>query len=373
MIASAEVLVARARDRTGLSDLGTDGWQAGLEHLLESVERDVDDVDAAARIESLVVDRLVLRLRIEAWYAVHGSEVVRGVEGPLVIFGLPRTGTTALHYLLAMDPQLRYPRSWEIKDPVPPAGVASDADDPRRPREQPSPDIRHIATVDGPAEDWPVHALVFDHAELALPVPSHSRWWRGSDHGALFQYHERVLRMLHTGRPPERWLLKMPAYLFLLPEAAAHYPDARFVMTHRDPVTALASTCSTVAHSRRERTPSWAPDEQFGSLLLEHWADGMHRCMRAREAISEDRFVDVAQHELETDPVATAERVYDFAGLTLPADARAAMVEWAAGNQRGSRGEHRYQPEEYGLTAARITEAFAPYLEEFGAYCSAGR
>ena len=373
MIASADVLVARARDRTGLSDLGADGWLAGLEHLLESVERDVDDEDAVARIESLVVDRLVLRLGIEAWYAVHGSEVVREVEGPLVIFGLPRTGTTALHYLLAIDPQFRYPRSWEIKDPVPPRVATSDEDDPRRPRDQPAPDIRHISTVDGPAEDWPVHALAFDHAELSLPVPSHSRWWRSSDHRSLFPYHERVLRLLHTGRPPERWLLKMPAYLFLLPEVAAHYPDARFVMTHRDPVTALASTCSTVAHSRRERTPSWSPDEHFGSFLLEHWADGMRRCMGAREAIGDDRFIDVAQHQLELAPVATAERVYDFVGLALRPAARAAMFDWTAGNRRGSRGEHRYEPEEYGLTAARITEAFEPYLQQFGACCSVDR
>jgi hypothetical protein len=371
VIASADVLIERARDRAELIDLGADGWQTGLEHLLESVDRDVDDAEAVVRIESLVVDRLVLRLRIEAWYAHHGSEVTSDVEGPMVILGLPRTGTTALHYLLAVDPQFRCPRSWEIKDPVPPADGASAHDDPRRPREQPAPDVRHIATVDGPAEDWPIHALAFDHAELTLPVPSHSRWWRDSDHRALFPYHERVLRLLHTVRPPERWLLKMPAYLFLLPELAAHYPAARFLMTHRDPVTALASTCSTVAHSRRERTPSWSPDEQFGSSLLEHWADGMRQCMHARAVLGEARFIDVAQHELEVDPVATAERAYPFAGLTLPIDARAAMVDWAAGNQRGARGEHRYQPEEYGLTAERITEAFGPYLEQFGSYCSA--
>jgi hypothetical protein len=372
MIAPTDVLVARVRDRTGLSDLGADGWQTGLEHLVESVEHDVPDEDAVTRIESLVEDRLVTRLRIEAWYAQHGVDTAHGVDGPLVILGLPRTGTTALHYLLAVDPQFRYPRSWEIRDPVPPADVTTEQDDPRRPREQPAPDIRHIATVDGPAEDWPIHALAFDHAELTLPVPSHSRWWRDSDHGALFPYHERVLRLLHTGRPPHRWLLKMPAYLFLLPEMAAHYPDARFVITHRDPVVAVASTCSTVAHSRRERTPSWSPDGQFGALLLEHWADGMQRCMRAREALGEDPFIDVAQHELETDPVATAERVYDFAGLALADDVRAAMVGWSAGNQRGARGEHPYEPEEYGLTAARITEAFEPYLTQYGSCCRTG-
>ena len=262
----ADVLVERARTSADLSDLGPTGWQTGLDHLLTAVERDVRDREAVTRIEALIVDRLVTRLRVEAWYAEHGTEADHRVEGPLVVFGLPRTGTTALHYLLSVDPQFRYLRSWEVNDPVPPPNIMTEASDPRRPREDLSPDVRHIAGVDGPAEDWPIHALAFDHAELTLPVPSHSRWWRDASHDSLFPYHERILRLLHSHRPPEAWLLKMPAYLFLLPELAAHYPDARFVMTHRDPVTVMASTCSTIAAARRKRTPTWSPDTEFGRV-----------------------------------------------------------------------------------------------------------
>jgi len=68
--------------------------------------------------------------------------------------------------------------------------------------------VRHITAVDGPAEDFPIHALAFDHAELTLPVPSHSRWWRTANHDSVFPYHERVLRLLHSHRPPTAWLLK---------------------------------------------------------------------------------------------------------------------------------------------------------------------
>jgi hypothetical protein len=157
----------------------------------------------------------------------------------------------------------------------------------------------------------------------------------------------------------------MPAYLFLLPELVAHYPQARLVMTHRDPVPAIASTCSTVADARRKRTPSWSPGPEFGPLLLEHWADGMRRALEAREALGSARFVDVAQHELESDPIGIAERVYDVAQLTLSGEQRSAMSEWAANNRRGSRGIHRYSPEDYGLTAADINDAFAPYLQRF--------
>jgi hypothetical protein len=368
-VVTADVLVERARASAGLSDLGPTGWQTGLDHLLASVARDVRDGEAEARIEALIVDRLVTRLRVEAWYAEHGAEAQHRVQSPLVVIGLPRTGTTALHYLLALDSRFRYLRSWELKDPVPPPDIATEATDPRRPRDGPSPNVRHIADIDGPAEDFPIHALAFDHAELTLPVPSHSRWWRTASHDSLFRYHERILRLLHSHRPPEAWLLKMPSYLFLLPEFIAHYPDARFVMTHRDPVPAMASTCSTVAAARRKRTPTWSPDADFGPGLLEHWAEGMRSGLAARDALGDERFIDVAQHELEADALGTAERIYDFAGLTLDDDVRVAMAKWAAANQRGSRGAHRYTAEEYGLDPAEINDSFAPYLERYGVLC----
>ena len=366
---SADVLVERARASAALSDFGPTGWQAGLDHLLASVERDVSDGEAVARIEALVVERLVTRLRVEAWYAEHGAEAEHHVQGPLVVFGLPRTGTTALHYLLSVDPQFRYLRSWELRDPVPPPDIATEEDDPRRPHGDPSPDVRHIAHLDGPAEDWPIHALAFDHAELTLPVPSHTRWWRTARHESLFPYHERILRLLHSHRPPEVWLLKLPAYLFLVSELAAHYPDARFVMTHREPVAAMASTCSTVAAARRKRTPTWSPDAEFGPGLLEHWSEGMRRGMAARDALGEGHVIDVAQRELESDPIGIAQRVYDFANLRLADDVRAEMAQWAGRNQRGSRGEHRYAAEEWGLAPSEIKESFAPYLDRYGALC----
>jgi hypothetical protein len=369
VIATTDSLLARASERTGLEDFGAGAWRVGLDHLLASVDRDVRDDAAVERIEALVVDRLVTRLRIEAWMTEHPTEVAQPLEGLVVIIGLPRTATTALHHLLAVDDRFRYLRAWELKDPVPPPDRATEHDDPRRPSAPPAVDVRHIATVDGPAEDWPIHALAFDHAELTLPVPSHTRWWREQGHAALMPYHERVLRLLHARRPPRRWLLKMPAYLFLLEQAARHHPEATFVMTHRDPAAAIASTCSTVAEARRQRTPTWSPEPEFGPFLLDHWADGMERALAAREALGEDRFVDVAQRELEADPLRVAERVYDRIGLPLDGEPRAAMAAWAGENRRGARGEHRYRAEEYGLRPDEIRAAFGTYLDRYGDRC----
>jgi hypothetical protein len=369
MVASCGVLVDRARTQAGLTDLGTGMWRLGLERLLEAVAHEVHDAAAVVRIEHLLTQRLVQRLRVQDWYAQYAALAKTAVEGPLIICGLPRTATTALHHLLAVDQQFRYLRSWEVNDPVPPPVADREHEDPRRPTKRPGEDVRHIVAVDGPSEDWPIHALAFDHAELTLPVPSYSRWWRTREHVDLFDFHDRFLRLLQSHRPPHRWLLKMPAYIFLIEDVAAHYPDACFAMTHRDPVTVMASTCSVVAESRRKRVPMWVPEPSFGHMLLEHWACGMECAMSARDALGDDRFVDVAQHELETDPVGTAARVYGLVGLRLSGDVADAMVQWGERNRRGSRGAHAYSLDEFGLRASEVTDAFGPYLDRYGHLC----
>jgi hypothetical protein len=374
VVASSAALLDRAVEIAGSSEFGVDRWQQGLEELLVAVEADCDsDPDAVERIESIVVERLVQRLRVEAWYGAHGQEAGAPVVGPLVITGLPRTGTTAVHHILSLDQRFRFLRSWEVLDPVPPPTTETEHVDPRRPVASPGADVRHIATVDGPAEDWPIHAMAFDHGELVLPVPSYTAWWRQRRHDTAFPYHERVLRLLHAHRPPHHWLLKMPSYLFMLEEMAAHYPDARFVMTHRDPLAVMASTCSTVAASRRQRVPSWVQGGDFGAGLLHHWADGVRQALAARARIGEHRFLDVGQHEVEADAVAIAARALDLAGMELDVATADAIATWAATNRRGSRGEHRYALEDYGLGPDEVLDAFAPYLERFGDLCRPDR
>ena len=299
----------------------------------------------------------------------HAAEASHPVVGPLVIVGLPRTATTALHYLLAVDPRFRYPRTWELRDPVPPPDLATEADDPRRPSQPHNVGVQHIATVDGPAEDGAIHNLAFRSAETVLPVPSYTAWWRGASYQPVLEYHERILRLLHAHRPPRHWLLKYPNYLFQLPDLVAQYGDAKFVVTHRDPTAAIASTCSVVAESRLQRVPSWKQDDSFGREMLEHYRAAMQRAMTDRDALGEERFFDVGQHEIEQDPLGVAARIYEFAGISNDSELRAAMTEWSAGNQRGPRGAHRYSAEEFGLTPAEIEAAFADYLAVYGEYC----
>ena len=371
MVSPPESLVERAQNEAGLSNLGPDGWQPGLERLVSAVATDMpDQPEAVDRLEAIIVTRLIRRLRIEDWYAHHHDEVWPDVTGPLVIVGLPRTGTTALNYLLASDPRFRYTRNWELDEPVPPPDVATEADDPRRDRARRQPNVLHIFDVDGPAEDGRIHEMSFRNGELILPIPSYTEWWRNTGHSSSFEYHERVLRLLHSSRPPHRWLLKNPGYIFQLEDFIDRYPSARFIMTHRDPVSVVPSTCRVVLGSRERRLPGWPTDPaELGRRVLEHFLEGVTRASDSRAKLEPERFLDVGQKDVESDPIGIAERVYDFAGLDLHRDLRAKMVDWADANRRGSRGENEYHPEEFGLTATRIRDAFGAYINEFGRFC----
>jgi hypothetical protein len=201
-------------------------------------------------------------------------------------------------------------------------------------------------------------------------VPTYAQYWRTADHSAAFPYHERILRLLHSHRPPYRWLLKSPESMYTLGAFASHYPNARFVMTHRDPIKVIPSACSVIAEHTRMRLPDWTADREFGRQTLEHLLEGVRRAMTDRAVIGEDRFIDVGQPEIQTDPIGAVECIYEFADLDLADDVRTAMITWSDQNRAGSRGEHRYSAEEFGLTAEEIRSSFADYLEAFGKHCA---
>jgi hypothetical protein len=306
---------------------------------------------------------------MEQWYAEHGHEAAAPVQGPAVIVGLPRTATTALQFLLATDPQFRFARPWEVSAVFPPPDLATEVDDPRRLAATARSSVQHISSVDGPIEDGPLLSLHCHGQELGAPLFTYTTWWRTADMASTFAYYDRVLRFLHCRRPPHRWLVKSPLYLFHLTPMAQQFPDARFVFTHRDPARSLPSTCSTVVDAWRLVVPTVTVDPQdVGRFILEHYVVGMQRALAARDEIGEHRFLDVAQQEVQHDPIGTAERIYTFLDLELTDDVRTAIATFAAENQRGARGEHSYTPEEYGYTADGIRNAFADYLSRFGDY-----
>ncbi len=370
-------LIERARERAGLHDLGSDTFREGLEVLVESMNTEADLSEAGAvRVIDMLTRSLVNRLEIESWYEAHPELASEVVEGPVLVTGLPRTGTTAMVALLALDDQVRYLRRWEQERCCPPPVAGAEHDDPRavaarevlRSRLSSNPELRamHLYDSDGPEECYELMNLEL-RSQFYMAhhrIPGYVRWWLECDMAPAFAYHHRALRLLQSRRGPRRWLLKAPHHLFCLDAFVAEYPGTRIVMTHRDPARAIPSGCSLMGVFRAKQSDSWDP-AAFGPGWLEFWAEGMDRALRARQLLGEDRFFDVDHGDLNADPVGTVEAIYRWLGRELSPQTRARVAAYAERNRSGAHGSHSYSAEEFGLTREAMWEAFDGYLSRF--------
>jgi hypothetical protein len=366
--------MARAKALAGSDDFGPGGFEEGLERVLAALPRLPLRPEVMAAAMNRVVEDLANRLRIEQWYADHPELEAGVIEGPLLVCGLPRTGTTATVGMLALDPRFRFPRMWEMAQPVPPPRLADEPDDPRAVAYRAAIAAhahasQHIADPDGPEEDMVGIAPLDMHAyHGALPMPDDFLdWWIGADFASTYAYHRRVLKLLQSERGPHFWLLKGPVHLFRLDAFAAEYPDARFVWTHRDPASVIPSVASLQHTLHSARCVEGALDKAAaGPGALAFWAEGMRRALAARARIGEHRFIDVWNRDVVAGPVATFAALYDRLGFGFTAGLEEAVAGYSRRNARGVFGEHRYTPGEYGLTRGTIRTAFRDYIERFG-------
>jgi hypothetical protein len=287
------------------------------------------------------------------------------------INGLPRTGTTALGNMLSLDPQLRPLRGWEQAKPCPPPTLAGEADDPRRLEaieadRQVPPELKamHLYDLDASLEDSEVLGMAFHGQQFTLPVYGYHAWWRAADLTATYRYHRRVVTLLHSRRPPDLWLFKAPHHHFHLEAVAAAYPDARFIMTHRDPSRSVPSYASFVSQlfpaSNRPRDP-----HQVGREVSGHLRVGVEQAIAARQRLGEERFLDIHHRDLIRDPMGTMRGIYDFLGLDLVPEVEQRLSDWQQANGRGSQGTHRYTPEQFGLSTDQLRDDFGFYIRHF--------
>lgn len=371
---SAERLLDEAVSLTGLDDFGPGDFREGLEVLLDSLAADADlDPSTDEAVVGVLRTRLTNRLLVEDWYRRHPEIDDVPVVGPVHVIGLPRTGTTALGSMLSLDPQFRSLRMWEQRNPVPPPVLRSEHEDPRRTAYAaeiaalpPEAHALHHYEVDASVEDSDVLGMAFHGQQYTLPVYGYHRWWRAADSAESFRYHRRVAKLLASRRPPHRWLFKAPHHKFHLEAVLAGYPEARFVMTHRDPAASVPSYASLVSSIfPAAAAPSGHDPHRLGAEVDGHLREGMERAIEARRRIGEDRFLDVHHADLRTDPMGTVARVYDFLDLPLDPAVERAIHDWQRANRTGAKGAHRYSPEQFGLSAARLHDEWGFYTERF--------
>ncbi len=371
-------LVATACERAGSDDLGGDSWREGFEVLVHSLntEATLSELGVAAMTDQ-IVGYLVNRLRVEQCYRTYPEIDEQRIVDPLFGLGLPRTGSTALSFLLARDPARRSLRVWEASDPCPPPESETEHTDPRIALAQAGIDFTNEmfpgmsemlpTAAEGPQECLLPMAMEFRSLvfEGMAYVPSYTAWILQCDMVPAYRYHQRVLKLLQWHCPPDRWWLKTPAHMLSIEALNAVYPDARFVMTHRDvgkvlpSVCALYSTLSTVLTER--------PDPvAIGAHSVEIWQIALERLIEFRGRGNEGRFFDLMFDAVQRDPIGQVDLLYAGLGEVLSSEARRRMDDWWSESSKHRSGPGTYSPQIYGLDPTAIAEKFAFYHERFG-------
>lgn len=374
---STDELVDAARSRTGLDDFGADTFREGLEVLVRSASAEAGlspfghDVFAGQ-----LVGTLVNRLEVEAWYRRHPEIDDQDIVAPLFGLGLPRTGSTALSFLLAQDPAVRSLRTWEAAKPCPPPESGTEHDDPRIAetevrlafQDQLAPEFKSMlpTSATGPSECLELLALDFRSMmfEGFVKVPTYAEWLYACDMEPAYRYHRRVLKLLQWHCPPTRWRLKTPSHMFAMGALDRVYPDARFVMTHRDPTSVIPSVASLMTTLSGVYTEH--PDPSYlGAHCADAWEEALHRLIAFRDAQPVDRFFDIGFRSFQSEPVECARALYGWLGEELSPAAEERMRAWWAENPRDKHGAHTYRPEDYGIDVAGLRARYRFYNQRF--------
>ncbi len=367
--------------RTGEDDLGEPSWQEGLDVLLPCFEQEARlhelGLDLAA---GEVVSYLANRLAINAWRRDH-PEVAKGtIERPIVIVGQPRTGTTILYDLLAQDPALRAPLTWEVDLPVPPARTATYDTDPRIDEVQGSLDMAD-SLIPGFTQFHEIGARLGQECvrmtaadfrsmifSIQYRVPTYNRWLlHEADLAPAYRWHRRYLQHLQSEHAGQ-WLLKSPAHLWHLDALLGEYPDAVLVQTHRDPLKVIASISALSAHLRqmasRETSVPEAAEQYADDIFV-----GLERGMDARDRgiLPDDQVVDVQFTDFVADPLGAVRGIYEAMGRELTDDTESRMRAFLDAHPGdGGGGGARYKFENTGLDAEELRSRAEPYQERFG-------
>lgn len=371
----AEQLHERAVERTGLSDFGEGDHHEPLEILLESYTGEAGLTEAGwAKITETLVQSLASRLRTEAAWRSHPAYVTTPVERPVFVTGLPRSGTTALHRLLCVDPAHQGLEMWLAAAPQPrpareewpanPDFVAMREAIDRRNAAVPGLKGMHFMSPDAVEECWWLERQGL--RSLAFPsvahLPAYTDWLAGQDQTGTYARHRRILQLIARASPARRWVLKNPGHLFSLDALLAVYPDALVVQTHRDPRSVVASVSSLTSRTSRGHSEVFTP-HVVGRDSLEMWAGATERFLAERARHDVARFVDVHYEDFVADPVGTVARVYAALGTPFEGAVREAVVAADDVSRRGERRpDHRYSLAEFGLGEGEVAERFSAYL-----------
>lgn len=379
---SEEGVLAAARAKTGLTDFGADDFRVRLRLLCDEWGGDAE-VNGLHRsiLYGYLFRYACNRLLIQDAWKKNPEILQQKIERPIIVLGLPRSGTTHLVNLLAADTRLHSLPLWESYEPVPQPGEAllPDGTDPRY--------QRCAQAWEGMQQTLPLLAAMHPmepehiHEELELMGPDFASYnfewlspsprWRdhyfATDQTSHYRYMLDVLKLVQwrRGGGSKRWVLKCPQHLEQIPALFEVFPDATFAITHRDPLAVIQSTVTMLAYGERMRRATVDT-----GALIEYWTARIEHllraCVRDRDLLPAAQSIDVMFHEFMADDLAMVERIFEKADLPVTEEARAQLEGFLAEHPRGKEGRVVYDlPNDFGVDLGLLRKRFAFYFDRF--------
>ncbi|OBI37066.1 sulfotransferase family protein [Mycobacterium colombiense] len=371
-----------ASRRAGLTEVESDSWREGLAYILDELDTSAHAFTDYGRQRILddATNALARRLQIHDYISTHPHVLDTPVERPLIILGMPRTGTTVISYLLDKDPARRSLLHWECVHPVPPATTATLRTDPRCVAlleeqrnilafaKEAKMSIPHWEDADGPTEDMFIHNQDFKGLswDSFMNTPRYGDWLlHEADMTSAYEYQKRYLQVLQS-TAPGTWSLKMPSHSVHIETLLSVFPDARLVWAHRDPYRATASLANLWKLPRSLTQKPEAVDlNAMGKAAAAQMQVHVERPLAARKRIGDEQFFHMYYSEMMRDPIDVMRRLYDWAGDPLTPETEDAMRAWLAAHPQDFYGINSYNLDEYGLTVEQLKPIFAEYLDTF--------
>ena len=375
-----EKLMQAASKQTGLSDFGSDYFHGPLNRLHQSLEDDAKLTALGRLMAKQDLTRLLCnRLKLVEIFKQHPEIAEEKIIAPIFILGMPRTGTTSLHELMALDPQFRVPLSWEVAHPFPPPETASYKTDPRI--AQVNHDLSQVdKLIPGFKNMHPMGAelpqecvALFSHdfasmiCDVQFRLREYQKWLISEDMSEVFKNHRRWLQLLQWKCPGETWVLKSPQYLWNVNDMLREYPDARAIQTHRDPIKvalSIGSLSTTLRSLGSNHFDIQEATQDYADLL--HHGTQTHMAAKANGTLSAERAVDMQFADFRKDPVAKVAEIYQHLGLQLSDDIAKRMQDFLdSGKETERHGKHSYTLEDSGLNLEKERARFADYQQAY--------
>ena len=373
---NVDVVIERARERAGVDTFHSESFREGLDIVAEAVTADPKSPERERRITNECTRALVSRLRVDDWLRSYPDVAESAVSSPVFVIGMPRTGTTILVNLIGQDREsCRVIWNWEIDQPTPPADPMHLLDDPRiavkvaklAPVREKLSHLPRMELATDPVEC--VHVLAQDFKSLFWQLSTGSAryddWFLDeADLRSAYLHHRRTLQVLQSGGAKGQWVLKLPSHALHLEALLSVYPDARLVITHRDPLQSLVSMCS-YAKMMHEVNGNQITHEEVISTTWRHVLDSAIRTVDFVTVHPEVPTYNVYQGELAADPIEQVNLLRAWIGLEPNDDLDARIRHYLNTDWPHPPGSHRYTASDFAVTRAAVDEAFAPYTTAF--------